>query len=121
MRAERWLRERGYCVTSDSSTYDNESESKPDAFRSITIDKLQPRKFLWWRWQGCPKFRLVTLWIQYPTVGAHGKNWVLHVYGRQNMDKFVDVAKELAENLRVNIHVRLEKEDEEWILYAPMM
>ena len=47
--------------------------------------------------------------IQYPTVGAHGKNWVLHVYGRQNMDKFVDVAKELAEDLRVNIHVRLEK------------
>ncbi|OGM97938.1 MAG: hypothetical protein A2735_00900 [Candidatus Yanofskybacteria bacterium RIFCSPHIGHO2_01_FULL_41_21] len=122
VRAERWLKERGdYYVTSESSTYDNESESKPDAFRSVIINsKLQPKKFLWWKWQGLPKFRLATLWIQYPIVGAHGKNWVLHVYGRQNMDQFVNLAKELAEDLQVDIHVRLEKEEEWQVVYLEM-
>jgi hypothetical protein len=51
------------------------------------------------------------LWLSNEARRANHKNWVLEVYGRENVARFQKLAEELARDFEVDIHVRLEREE----------
>jgi hypothetical protein len=109
----KWLKERGYVVTQFfcSDEYDSNS------WVSIDIDRISPPRrslthLLCTGTSYMPVSHLVAqLWLSRPNIGANRKNWVLHVYGRNNMAEFSTQAEALARQYDVDIHVRLEGED----------
>jgi hypothetical protein len=42
--------------------------------------------------------------------GANGKNWVISIYGRENIQTLTGVAEELSAKFEVKVHLRLETE-----------
>jgi hypothetical protein len=46
--------------------------------------------------------------------GAEKSNWVMHVYGRSILPEMQNLAKRLAEEFAVHVHVRLETEERKW-------
>ncbi len=50
------------------------------------------------------------LWLSNEVRRANHKNWVLEVYGRENVARLQKIAEELARDFEVDVHVRLERE-----------
>ena len=59
-----------------------------------------------------------SLWLSNEARRANHKNWVLEVYGRENVARLQKLAEELARDFDVDVHVRLEREsvDTEYFL-----
>ena len=52
-----------------------------------------------------------TLWVDNYVRGAkHDKNWVLEVYGRNNVQKLIELVKEFSEPKKVSVQVSLDSE-----------
>lgn len=97
------------------------------SFRHLSIRKTEKRvhKFLWFSWTRNHVFFVGELWLQNPNLGAHNKNWILHVYGERFMDELIGIANSITRDLGVSIHVRLERKEvcditpEPWWVPAP--
>ncbi len=76
------------------------------------------RKFFWlitmsreWGWIG-------NIYTSNHEKGANNKNWVMEVYGRENVDRLKDLAEKVMEKFGVDVHIRLEREKTEWSWYS---
>lgn len=62
------------------------------------------------------------LYLNNPHIGAETKkNWILHLNGRDNTARAIEIANLLAKAFDVNIHVRLEQEEMEEEVPAGLM
>jgi len=86
---------------------------------------LEPRspikkKFLCFRGEEKQRALYIgTLWLDNNAREAKpDRNWVLEVYGRDNIPKLIQLVKKLSEPRKVNVQIRLESEEPEEESYA---
>ncbi|MFH0949371.1 MAG: hypothetical protein V1802_02695 [Candidatus Aenigmatarchaeota archaeon] len=105
----RALQEKGYQIA-------NCAGIKVDEPSHDHIGILEPRapvsrNFLGIKWHERQRaLYLGTLWLTNPAIGASEEQWVLEVYGRDNVPKLTELVRELSEPFHVKVEVKLEKE-----------
>jgi hypothetical protein len=72
--------------------------------------KIRTGAFLWWPFYARAHVGTVRLYSDFTRKEA-SKRWVLVVYGRENVERMTKLADHLAQKFGVEVHVRLEKED----------
>ncbi len=64
-------------------------------------------------------FTIASLFLSCSKVGAETKkNWVFHVFGRDNVEKIKEISEDLSKMFKLNIHVRLEREKAHMVVGA---
>jgi hypothetical protein len=109
VRVVRWLIEKGYSC----------SGSRTCGTRGVHFKiprEIRTFPFFGRKVSTCPNWEVAYLAIQEPRFGAiQGKNWVLMVFGKENMVRFTKLANELVEEFKINVHVRLEAEEATYV------
>ena len=103
------LREKGYQIANCIGI----RQAEPEPKHSVGI--LKPRRdiqksFLGIRWNKRQRaLYLGTLWLDNKAKGAkNNENWILEVYGRENIKELSELVKELSEPRNVNFKVILD-------------
>ncbi len=106
----RALRDRGYEIASGTGLRRSEPSHN-------VVGILKPRdpvqkSFLGPKWDSKQRaLYLGTLWLDNRAKGAkHDENWVLEVYGRDNVPELTELVKGLSEPKKVSVQVRLDSE-----------
>jgi hypothetical protein len=106
----RTLRNRGYEIASCTGLRQTEPNHN-------VVGILKPRdsvrkSFLGLKWDSKQRaLYLGTLWLNNQTKGTkHDENWVLEVYGRDNVPELTELVKELSEPSGAHVQVRLDSE-----------
>lgn len=106
VRAAKWFREKGY------STHHSPFLNGEEMIKITVIRQKQQWRFLWWTGRSEQRLHIGDLWIECTIIGARRRdNWVFRVYGREDFDNLRSSIGGLAEELKVDIHVRLEEEE----------
>jgi hypothetical protein len=113
----QWLKQKGYGVTTHGGN-ENLPDSNPGSFCyfDIRLTLLGPKQFLFFKWQGPSHYNAAELYLRLPRIGARDGNWIIHVIGRRFVEHFTELANELSREFKVNVHVRLEKEEPDEIV-----
>ena len=91
-------------------------EENPRDYYSVGLYLPIPRphrKLLWfaacqeWGWIG-------TIYTSSKERGANNKNWVMEIFGRENVDRLKALAERVAVEFGVSVHVRLEHDITYW-------
>lgn len=106
----RKLRDKGYEIASCIGL----KRTEPD---HNVVGILKPRdhiqkSFLGLKWDSKQRaLHLGTLWLDNRAKGAkYHKNWVLEVYGRDNVPELTELVKELSETSGARVQIRLGSE-----------
>jgi len=106
----RTLKDKGYQIA--DSTGMRVSEPSHDVLGILEPRNPIEKSFLGFKWN--KKQRALyegTLWINNQARGAKpDENWVLEVYGRNNVPKLTELVRELSEPKGVSVQVRLDSE-----------
>jgi hypothetical protein len=104
------LLKAGYVLASVSGIRFN--DQRPDELDSVGILRNLPRKYIF-GWIPLPQKRewIGSIYFSEKGRGANNTNWVIEVFGRDNLPIFREIADALLEKFHVDIHVRLEHTD----------
>lgn len=94
-------------ILADESGFELPCPQEVDAY-SFLIPHEKP----WWQRIGRTFLRqkIGTLWFTNEHRKATHKEWVLEIFGRQNVERMLILAENLARDFNVKVHVRLQSE-----------
>lgn len=113
IRVANWLTEKGYPVNSATIPSTPDFCSMP---LQLTVRKQS--RFLCFYWGNDQDYHIGRLCLRDKRIGVHGKNWLMEVYGREHTERLTNLASELAEKFKVDVHARLEQERPNLINYG---
>lgn len=84
-----------------------------NSFGIFMDDSTQKPKKVWFGLLGktIPFKRFIgSIYFEDQSQGANSKNWVISIYGRENIQILTKVAEEISSKFEVKVHLRLETE-----------
>jgi len=105
------LKDKGYQIADCGGM--EVSEPQHDVLGILKPRDSVEKSFLGFKWYRKQRaLYLGNLWIDNQARGASPQNWVLEVYGRDNIPKLTELARELSEPTEASVQVILDSEQE---------